>query len=82
MATTVHVPPALLAAVDRRARALDVSRNRLIIRALERELREGADWSPGFFDRVADVDADTAAAVDELDAVIRRGRRSKPAPRL
>lgn len=82
MATTVHVPPALLAAVDRRARALDVSRNRLIIRALERELREGADWSPGFFDRVADVDADTAAAVDELDAAIRRGRRSKPAPRL
>ena len=82
MATTVHVPPALLEAVDRRARALDVSRNRLIIRALERELREGADWSLGFFDRVADVDADTAAAVDELDAVIRRVRRSKPAPRL
>ena len=82
MATTVHVPPALLAAVDRRARALDVSRNRLIIRALERELREGADWSLGFFDRVAGVDADTVAAVDELDAAIRRGRRSKPAPRL
>lgn len=33
MPTTVHIPEALLKSVDRRARALGVSRNRLIVRS-------------------------------------------------
>jgi hypothetical protein len=35
--------------VDRKAKALRVSRNQLVVRALEREVRDGSDWSPGFF---------------------------------
>jgi hypothetical protein len=77
MATTVHIPAALLDEVDRRARALRVSRNRLIVRALEREIHSPSGWSPEFFDRLRDVDADTAGAVDQLLAAVRRGRRSK-----
>lgn len=77
MATTVHIPAALLDDVDRRARALRVSRNRLIVRALEREVHSPSGWSPEFFDRLRDVDADTSAAVDQLLAAVRRGRRSK-----
>lgn len=40
MPTTVHIPEALLESIDRRARALGVSRNRLIVRALEQAVRE------------------------------------------
>lgn len=77
MATTVHIPAALLGDVDRRAQALGVSRNRIIVRALEREIRSPSGWSPEFFDRLRDVDADTAGAIDHLIAAVRRGRRSK-----
>jgi Ribbon-helix-helix protein, copG family len=78
MTTSIHIPKPLLEAVDRKARALKISRKRLILRALERELSPGADWSPGFFDRLTAVDSETAAAVDEMPASVRRARRSKP----
>lgn len=77
MPTTVHIPAALLEAVDRRASALRLSRNRLIVRALEREVNEPSGWSPEFFDRLRNVDADTEKAVDELLAAVRDARRSK-----
>ncbi|HEV2853805.1 MAG TPA: ribbon-helix-helix protein, CopG family [Thermoanaerobaculia bacterium] len=77
MATSIHIPKPLLEAVDRRARALKISRNRLIVRALERELTAGADWSPGFFEQLGSVTPDTAAAVDELLASVRQARTSK-----
>jgi hypothetical protein len=76
----VHIPERLLAAVDRRARALRISRNRLIVRALERELDLTASWSPGFLDAVRQVPSDTAAAVDDLFAAIRRRRSSRQTP--
>ena len=38
--TTVHIPPALLQAVDARAKPARMSRNRYITRALERSLQE------------------------------------------
>lgn len=81
MPTSVHLPRALLAAVDRRARALRISRNQLVVRALERELRDGSDWSPGFFERLSQVDARTAKDVDDMLRAIRKGRRSKAAMR-
>lgn len=77
MPTTVHIPVALLEAVDRRAKALRLSRSRLIVRALEREVSEPSGWSPEFLDRLRNVDADTAEAVDELLATVRDARRSK-----
>jgi len=82
MPTSVHLPKALLEAVDRKARALRISRNQLVVRALEHELQAGADWSPDFFERLADVDANTAADVDELLETVLATRTSKAARRL
>ena len=53
MSTTIHLPSALLAAVDRQARDLDMSRNRYIIRALERALVTETQWSVGFIEELA-----------------------------
>jgi metal-responsive CopG/Arc/MetJ family transcriptional regulator len=77
MPTTVHIPVALLHSVDRRAKALGVSRNRLIVRALERAVSERSGWAPEFFEKLRSVDPGTATAVDELLADIRQARRSK-----
>lgn len=77
MATIIHIPKPLLEAVDRKARALKISRNRLILRALERELAPGSDWSPGFFERLSAVHSETAVAVDELLASVHQARSSK-----
>ena len=82
MPTTIHIPTPLLDAIDRRARSLRVSRNRLIVRAIAREVSEPSGWSPEFIHRLRDVDADTAAAVDDMVAAVTRGRRSKVPPEL
>lgn len=82
MATTIHVPDALLRQVDRRAKALRLSRNRLILRALEREVKERSTWSPEFLEQLRHVDADLPDAVDDLLAGIKKGRRSKSPVRL
>jgi predicted transcriptional regulator len=78
MPTTIHVPAALLKSVDRRAKALGVSRNRLIVRALERAVRERTDWAPEFLEKLRGVDQETVAAVGELLADVTHARRSKP----
>jgi hypothetical protein len=70
----------LLKKADQRAQSLGISHNRLIVRALERELAAGSNWSVGFFDRLRSIDPDTAEAVDEISSAIRAGRTSK-APR-
>jgi hypothetical protein len=77
MPTTVHIPDALLESVDRRAKALGISRNRLVIRALEHFTHERPRWSPEFLERLRNVDRETSAAVDELLAAVKRARRSK-----
>jgi hypothetical protein len=76
MPTTVHIPAALLNAVDRRAKTLGVSRNRLIIQALERAVKEQSRWAPEFLDRLWHVDPETVAAVDDLMVAVRRARRA------
>lgn len=82
MPTSVHIPKPLLVAVDRRARALKISRNRLIIQALEREVTAGSNWSPDFFDRLASPGAAVEAAADEMLEAISGHRRSKKPVRL
>jgi predicted transcriptional regulator len=77
MPTTVHIPSALLRSVDRKAKALGVSRNRLIVRAVERAVNERTQWSPEFLDRLRSVDRETAASVDELLGDVISARRSK-----
>jgi hypothetical protein len=54
----------------------DARNLRLIVRALEREVQAGADWSRGFLDRLSDVEPETARDVDELLSVVRAARRS------
>jgi predicted transcriptional regulator len=82
MPTTVHIPSALLKSVDRRAKALGMSRNRLIIRALEQAVPERTGWAPEFLERLRDVDDDTVEAVDDLLDAVKQARRSKPARNL
>ena len=82
MPTTIHIPERLLSAVDRRARALGLSRNRLIVRALEREIQEASAWSPGFLDELRRIEPDTRDAIDEMLAAVRARRRSRKPPRL
>lgn len=77
MSTTVHIPEPLLKSVDRRAKALGISRNRLIIRALQQALDDRSTWAPEFLELLRTVDPDTSTAVDELLAVVRQSRRSK-----
>jgi metal-responsive CopG/Arc/MetJ family transcriptional regulator len=82
MPTSVHIPKPLLVAVDRRARALKISRNRFIVQALEREVTEGSSWSPDFFARLESVETGVEDAADEMLAAIRSQRRSKKPVRL
>jgi predicted transcriptional regulator len=82
MPTTVHIPGDLLKSVDRRAKALGVSRNRLIVRALEQAVKERAGWAPEFLEKLRRIDPETATAVDELLADVTQARRSKRPRRL
>jgi hypothetical protein len=82
MSTSVHLPKRLLEALDRRARALRISRNKLITQAIERELSAGGDWSPGFFDRLQERDDEVSAAVDQMLEDVVRNRRSRATPGL
>ena len=77
MPTCVHIPKPLLVAVDRRARALKISRNKLIVQALEREVASGSSWSADFFARLESREAGVEDAAEEMLEAIRRGRRSK-----
>jgi hypothetical protein len=77
MPTTVHIPAPLLKSVDRRAKALGVSRNRLIVRALEQAVSQRSRWTPEFLERLRNVDHETSAAVDDLLSTVKQARRSK-----
>jgi predicted transcriptional regulator len=82
MPTTVHIPVDLLKSVDRRAKALGVSRNRLIVRALEQAVKARQGWAPEFLEKLRRVDPETATAVDELLTHVTQARRSKRPRRL
>jgi predicted transcriptional regulator len=77
MPTTVHIPDPLLKSVDRRAKALGISRNRLVVRALEQAVSVRSGWAPEFLQRLRNVDRETRAAVDELLTTVKQARRSK-----
>lgn len=84
MATTIHIPPPLLARVDACAKALGVSRNRLILDALESTLETKREWAPELV-RILRAPLSSGAA-DELSeslAHVRRNRvNRKRAPKL
>jgi hypothetical protein len=66
MPTSILLPRRLLEAIDRRARLLGISRNRLIVNVLDRELGRESRWTTGFLERLADIAVQDAAAVDDL----------------
>jgi len=84
MSTTVHLPQDLLDSVDRRARELEMSRNRYIIRALKHSLEEEEGWSPRFRKTLvaAAEDREGREAVEEMRAAILAGRTRKAPPKL
>jgi hypothetical protein len=73
----VHIPDPLLKSVDRRARALGISRNRFVVGALEQAVSAREGWSPEFLQQLRRVDRATRTAVDELRASVTQSRRSK-----
>ena len=77
MPTTVHIPDPLLKSVDCCAKALGISRNRLVILALEQAVSVRAGWTPEFLNRLRNVDPETSAAAGELLAAVKQARRSK-----
>ena len=80
MPTSVHIPPTLLHAVDRRAAQLQVSRNRFIIQALQQALAEHVSWSSQFLDALGEPLP--SGVVDELLETIQLNRSSKGPVRL
>ena len=82
MPTSVHIPKPLLVAVDHKARTLGISRNRLIVEALRREV-EPRGWSPEFFAKLrVPLDPATGTLLDDTMAAVRTARRSKAPPKL
>jgi hypothetical protein len=57
-----------------------MSRNALIVKALEQAVAQGSDWPPGFFDRLGVADDNVQNAVDEMMRAIEAGRRSRKKP--
>jgi hypothetical protein len=82
MPTSIHLPPELLRALERRARELGMSRNRVIVHALQRELTRENEWSPGFFEKLDPLPEADAEVVDDMLRTIRAGRSRKRPPRL
>jgi len=82
MPTTLHIPDPLLKSVDRRAKALGISRNRFVVRALEQAVRERSGWTSDFLERLRRVDSETSAAAADLINDVKQARRSKEPPEL
>lgn len=84
MSTTIHLSAELLAAVDHRARDLRVTRNRYIVRALERSLRDDTEWSPALVEDLRAVrhDAEHQSVLAEMRRAIKANRSSKGPPVL
>lgn len=80
MATTVHIPAPLLEKVDERANALQLSRNRFIISALEKAIAEQTEWTADFLEALNAMDY--LEGENELMKVISQSRRSKAPPKL
>lgn len=83
--TSVHFPEALAEELDRVARERGISRNRLIVEACRRVVRERDQWPPGYFSNhhlsAEDLALLEQSACDFVDPIM-SARRSRPAPPL
>jgi len=81
MTTTVHLSQRLLERVDARAKALGVSRNRVITDALERTLGCKETWPPELVHMLeTPPDRATIDALDAALASVRASRRNRRRP--
>ncbi|MGD0524051.1 MAG: ribbon-helix-helix protein, CopG family [Polyangiaceae bacterium] len=81
MPTTIHIPDPLLERVDTRAKTLGISRNRLILEALEEKVGARDEWAPELVHMLGQPIS--SAAGEELErslAIVRRRRASPKAP--
>jgi metal-responsive CopG/Arc/MetJ family transcriptional regulator len=79
--TTIHIPDALLERVDTRAKTLGISRNRLIMEALEEKVGARDEWAPELVHMLADPVASAAGKeLEESLAVVRSRRSSRKGP--
>ena len=83
MSTTIHLSGDLLAAVDRRAKDLRLTRNRYIVQTLERSLLGDAAWSPAFVEelRAAGRDPELQRTLAQMRTAIKANRTSKGPPK-
>ncbi len=82
MATSIYIPAALLAAVDRRARRLSISRNKLIVRTLAESLAREDEWDAELLGRLERAGPGVSKAIDEMLRGIRSARTAKAPPKL
>ena len=81
MPTTIHIPDALLERVDTRAKTLGISRNRLILEALEEKVGARDEWAPELAAMLADpVPSAAGKELEESLAVVRRRRSARKGP--
>jgi len=79
MPTTIHLTPDLLAAVDQRARDLELTRNRFISESLRRTLENDERWSPALVSdlRSAGASPEERRALTELRRSLRPGTHER-----
>ena len=84
MPTTIHIPDPLLERVDTRAKTLGISRNRLILEALEEKVGARDEWAPELVQMLEDPVSPAAAKELEETLAFARSRRSsrKGPPKL
>jgi predicted transcriptional regulator len=81
MPTTVHIPAPLLRRIDSRAKSLGVSRNRLIVQAIEDSLESRRTWPPELVRLLQEpLDAETARTFEQSVGEARRRRTSRRRP--
>jgi len=71
---SIRLPDDLVEALAVRSAALGVSRNQLIVAAVERSLEDHSSWSPGFLSAIGDRRSELKEAADEMMNAIRRSR--------
>ncbi len=78
MSTTVHIPAGLLSRVDALARVRGVSRNRLVVEALEHELDARDSWPPELADMLSrPLGREAASLLDESLREMRARRTNR-----
>ena len=83
--TSVHLPQALLASLDRIAAERGTSRNRVIVESCQRAVDELSRWPPELFsnDHLSHADLqDLQQGEEDFRKAIENARRSRTHPRF